>query len=59
MYLTERMDGKHKLEWRRIYFDQLHTLLTLLIWLLNENHAICIGTLIVNKKGIPRIVNRV
>lgn len=59
MYLINRLDSNQKLEGKNISFDRLYTTFTLATWLLTEKHVTCIGTLIANRRGLPKDVKNV
>ena len=51
-YLTETLSTNSSLADRNISFNRLYTLIPLAKWLL-ENRITCIGTMQLNRKGIP------
>ena len=57
-YLVERLESKVQLNGRNISFDRLYTSLSLEIWLYEKNIT-SIGTLQINRKGIPKDLKEV
>ncbi|XP_057293812.1 uncharacterized protein LOC130622372 [Hydractinia symbiolongicarpus] len=58
-YLINRLDSNQKLEGKNISFDRLYTTFTLATWILTEKHVTCIGTLIANRRGLPKDIKNV
>ena len=58
-HLINRLDTKQSLEGRNISFDRLYTSFPLTTWLLKEKHVTKFGTLVGNRKGLPKEIKNV